>query len=140
MSMAVGEYLSVSSQRDAEKADIERETTELAEERGFHVLHGIVDSLWLEGGGDGAAFCSDVTRRIGIPLQLEGVYRWIVFLPNVSTGVGALNRYYGLYDHDEFKLRGIELRKHDTPEFINICQEAMLGELSRASNAARCMV
>jgi VIT1/CCC1 family predicted Fe2+/Mn2+ transporter len=32
MSMAVGEYLSVSSQRDAEKADIERETAELAEE------------------------------------------------------------------------------------------------------------
>ncbi len=50
--------------------------------------------------------------------------------------MGALNRYYGLYEHDEFKLRGIELRKHDTPEFINICQEAMLGELSYASNAA----
>jgi DNA polymerase elongation subunit (family B) len=59
-----------------------------------------------------------------------------VFLPCKTTGVGALNRYYGLYDHDEFKLRGIELRKHDTPEFINIAQEAMLGELSLASNAA----
>lgn len=32
MSMAVGEYLSVSSQRDAEQADIARETAELAEE------------------------------------------------------------------------------------------------------------
>jgi VIT1/CCC1 family predicted Fe2+/Mn2+ transporter len=30
MSMAVGEYLSVSSQRDAERADIEKETAELA--------------------------------------------------------------------------------------------------------------
>lgn len=30
MSMAVGEYVSVSSQRDAERADIERETRELA--------------------------------------------------------------------------------------------------------------
>lgn len=58
-----------------------------------------------------------------------------MFLPCKTTGVGALNRYYGLYEHDEFKLRGIELRKHDTPEFINICQEAMLGELSLASNA-----
>jgi len=29
MSMAVGEYVSVSSQRDSEKADIERETREL---------------------------------------------------------------------------------------------------------------
>ena len=30
MSMAVGEYVSVSSQRDAEQADIEREKRELA--------------------------------------------------------------------------------------------------------------
>ena len=30
MSMAVGEYVSVSSQRDAEKADVEREKRELA--------------------------------------------------------------------------------------------------------------
>ena len=30
MSMAVGEYVSVSSQRDAEQADVERETRELA--------------------------------------------------------------------------------------------------------------
>jgi vacuolar iron transporter family protein len=32
MSMAVGEYVSVSSQRDAERADVERETRELASE------------------------------------------------------------------------------------------------------------
>src|SRR3989449_3538449 len=44
--------------------------------------------------------------------------------------------YTTLFRSDEFKLRGIELRKHDTPEFINICQEAMLGELSLASTAA----
>jgi VIT1/CCC1 family predicted Fe2+/Mn2+ transporter len=30
MSMAVGEYVSVSSQRDAEQADVERETRELS--------------------------------------------------------------------------------------------------------------
>ena len=50
--------------------------------------------------------------------------------------MGALNRYYGLFDHDEFKIRGIELRRHDTPAFINLCQEAMLGELSLARNAS----
>src|SRR5580692_10730953 len=34
MSMAVGEYVSVSSQRDAEQADIDKETRELAEQPG----------------------------------------------------------------------------------------------------------
>src|SRR5213079_2306843 len=77
-----------------------------------------------------------IAGSIGLPIELEGRYKWIVFLPCKTTGVGALNRYYGLFQDDEFKLRGIELRKHDTPEFINICQEAMLGELSLASTAA----
>src|SRR6202047_4056918 len=53
MSMAVGEYVSVSSQRDAEQADIEREKIELAtqpqaEERelaGIYVKRGLDERL-----------------------------------------------------------------------------------------------
>lgn len=112
---------------------------EIAESHRHEVVHGIVDSVWLRPKSD-----ADDIRKVqghiagstGLPIELEGRYKWIVFLPCKTTGVGALNRYYGLFDHDEFKLRGIELRKHDTPEFINICQEAMLGELSLASTAA----
>jgi DNA polymerase elongation subunit (family B) len=105
-------------------------TAEMAEARGFRILHGIVDSLWLEGGGDASAFCSDVTRRVGIPLQLEGIYRWIVFLPNVTNGVGALNRYYGLFENGEMKLRGIALRKTDTPTLVRDLQTDLLDLLS----------
>ena len=56
MSMAVGEYLSVSSQRDAQKADIEREKGEIAESpklelnelAGIYVNRGLDRSLALE--------------------------------------------------------------------------------------------
>ncbi|HYT00237.1 MAG TPA: DNA polymerase domain-containing protein [Thermoplasmata archaeon] len=114
-------------------------TMEVAESHGYEVVHGIVDSVWLRAkpGADPIDKVREhIAGSIGLPIELEGHYKWIVFLPCKTTGVGALNRYYGLFNHDEFKLRGIELRKHDTPEFINICQEAMLGELSLASNAA----
>jgi len=111
--------------------EIMLQTAEMAEARGFRILHGIVDSLWLEGGGDGAAFCSDVSRRIGIPLQLEGVYRWIVFLPNVSTGVGALNRYYGLFSDGEMKLRGIAVRRGDTTGLVKRLQGELLEGMAR---------
>ncbi|MGQ0796851.1 MAG: DNA polymerase domain-containing protein [Methanobacteriota archaeon] len=117
--------------------DILVRTMEIAESHRHEVVHGIVDSVWLRPKAD-ADPIDTVHRHIagstGLPIELEGRYKWIVFLPCKTTGVGALNRYYGLLDHDEFKLRGIELRKHDTPDFINICQEAMLGELSYASN------
>ena len=119
--------------------DILVHSMEIAESHRHEVVHGIVDSLWLrpKADADDARVVQDhIAGSTGLPIELEGRYKWIVFLPCKTTGVGALNRYYGLYDHDEFKLRGIELRKHDTPEFINIAQEAMLGELSLASNAA----
>src|SRR3989475_13256886 len=112
---------------------------EIAEQHGYEVVHGIVDSLWLRPtakAGDVRKLIEHIHAELGLPIDLEGTYRWIVFLPCKTTGVGALNRYYGMFQDDEFKLRGIELRKHDTPEFINNCQEAMLGELSLASTEA----
>src|SRR3989441_1288274 len=114
-------------------------TMEIAESHGYEVVHGIVDSVWLRPTANADSIekvREHIAGSIGLPIELEGRYKWIVFLPCKTTGVGALNRYYGLFQDDEFKLRGIELRKHDTPEFINICQEAMLGELSIASTAA----
>jgi DNA polymerase elongation subunit (family B) len=119
--------------------DILVRTMEIAESHGYEVVHGIVDSVWLRPKPNADPIekvREHIAGSIGLPIELEGRYKWIVFLPCKTTGVGALNRYYGLFENDEFKLRGIELRKHDTPEFINICQEAMLGALSLASTAA----
>ncbi|KPJ70866.1 hypothetical protein AMJ52_09330, partial [candidate division TA06 bacterium DG_78] len=59
----------------------------------------------------------------------------VVFLPCKTTGIGALNRYYGIFQNGEMKLRGIELRKHDTPPFVNEAQRMILNELSHANNA-----
>src|SRR5256712_13692093 len=114
-------------------------TMEIAESHGYEVVHGIVDSVWLRPTANADPIekvREHIAGSIGLPIELEGRYKWIRFLPCKTTGLGALNRYYGLFQDDELKLRGIELRKHDTPEFINICQEAMLGELSIASTAA----
>jgi len=111
---------------------------EIAEAHGYEVVHGIVDSLWLrakEGAEDLQRLIDHLSGYAGIPVDLEGVYKWIVFLPCKTTGVGALNRYYGLLQNGEMKIRGIEVRKHDTPEFINQMQDSILQELKKANNA-----
>ncbi len=117
--------------------DILVKTMEIAERYGYEVLHGIVDCLWLAPNGykDHEAFCDYVSKYIDIPLELEGVYKWLVFLPNKTTGVGALNRYYGLFENGEMKVRGIDLRKRDTPELIKKAQLDMLKVLSKANNS-----
>ena len=110
-------------------------TMELAESAGFEILHGIVDSLWVKG-RDPEKLCELVTRKIGIPLELKGEFRWIVFLPNKSNGTGALNRYYGVMKNGKLKVRGIEMRRSDMPRLIINLQEAMLKRLAEAKTAS----
>jgi len=94
-----------------------------AEAAGYRVVHGIVDSLWLrpldvEHPPDPEAFARTMSERFDLPLGYEGRYRWILFLPATTHGLGVPNRYYGLYEHGEFKLRGIGSRRHDTPALL----------------------
>ena len=108
------------------------QAAEIAEAHGFEILHGIVDSLWLKGSGDPHRFCEHVSGHIGIPLEPEGVYKWIVFLPDRAHGLGVLNRYYGMFEDGRLKLRGIELRRRDTCGLVRDMQEDILDRLSRA--------
>jgi len=119
-------------------------TMRIAEQRGFEVIHGIVDSLWLKKEGadprDYAELCGSVSREIGVPLNVEGRYRWIVFLPSKThAGFPVLNRYYGAFDSRKIKLRGIEARRADTPKFIHDAQVDMIKILAKARNSEEFM-
>lgn len=120
-------------------------TVRIAEERGFEVVHGIVDSLWLKKKGaeprDYAELCGTVSREIGVSLNVEGRYRWIVFLPSKThAGVPVLNRYYGVFDSGKIKIRGIEARRADTPKFIYDAQMDMIRVLAKARNSQEFLV
>ena len=109
--------------------EILMQTKAIAEEMGFTVLHGIVDSLWVRGPAV-AALKEQVDRRTGLPTEIEH-FDWIVFLPQKDR-TGAYNRYYGRLDDGSIKVRGIAARRHDTPEFIRTMQKEMLTAMSRA--------
>jgi DNA polymerase elongation subunit (family B) len=114
-------------------------TAAMAEQHGFEVIHGIVDSLWLKKEGvsprEVADFCREVTSAVGVQLGVEGKYRWIVFLPSkVLEGVPVLNRYYGVFENGEVKMRGIEARRGDTPCFLYKAQMEMIRKLAEANS------
>ena len=107
---------------------------------GWETLHGLVDSLWLRPVVPGRTpdperFAEQVSAEFDLPLSYEGRYRWVVFLPAVTHGFGVPNRYYGLYESGEFKLRGIGLRRHDTPMVLRRFEEEILAALARAADA-----
>jgi DNA polymerase elongation subunit (family B) len=111
-----------------------------AERVGYRILHGLVDSLWLVpnrpgGGPDPEEFARRMSDEFDLPLGFEGRYRWVVFLPAVTHGLGVPNRYYGRYESGEFKLRGIGVRRHDTPTVIRRFESEVLAALAPAQDA-----
>jgi DNA polymerase, archaea type len=111
----------------------------IAEQRGFTVIHGIVDSLWLKKENSSTQqcvdYCNEVSVKIGVPLHFEGHYRWIVFLSSkMHPKIGVLNRYYGVMEDGKVKVRGIEVRRGDTPPFIFDAQMNMIKALAPATS------
>ena len=112
----------------------------MAESRGFTVIHGIVDSLWLK--KDEATIheyidlCHEISHEIGVPLNFEGRYKWIAFLPSkMHPRIGVLNRYYGVMENGKVKVRGLEVRRRDTPRFVYDAQMEMIKVLSSANSS-----
>ena len=117
-------------------------TKEIVEERGFRVLHLYVDGLWIhkpgaEGRPDYDALLNEIHAETGLHIALEGVYRWLAFLPSrTEPRVAVANRYFGAFEDGSLKVRGIEARRRDTPSYIKETQLGMLDILSRERDAA----
>lgn len=114
---------------------------EAAENMDFEILHMYVDGLWVQKPGcktpaDFEALLAEITERTGLSISMDGVYRWVVFLPSrVNAGVPVPNRYFGVFQDGSIKVRGIEARRRDTAPFIAETQLRLLDILSRAEDA-----
>jgi DNA polymerase-2 len=68
---------------------------------------------------------------------MDGVYRWVVFLPSrLNERVPVPNRYFGVFQDGSVKVRGIEARRRDTAPFITETQLNLLEILSQALDAS----
>lgn len=117
-----------------------QDAAHLAESKGFRLIHGIVDSLWLKKENaneqDYRRLQAQIEEATGFPISFEGIYRWIVFLPSKThKDIPALNRYYGVFKNGKVKHRGIETRRHDTPPIIKQAILEILNNFAKAKNA-----
>ena len=111
---------------------------ELAESQGYEVLHALVDSVWLLKPGaveaDYEALAREISSATALPMSVEGIYQWIVFVPSkTSPRIGVPNRYFGVMRNGKLKVRGIEMRRHDCAPLVATMQEEILEVLKRAS-------
>ena len=138
---------------------------DVARDAGYEVMHGIVDSLWLQrlepGAADVERLAALVERATGVRFEPQGRYHWIVFLPTRmhqarhAPRVGAPNRFYGLFDKEpdapsrsqagqdvddiaggRLKVRGVEMRQSSCPPVVARAQRAALEALAQTTSAA----
>ena len=104
----------------------------IAQDMGYKVIHGIVDSLWLKGNEDRLGeYIDRVNKETKILLEYEGKYSWIVFLPSKEyEGIGVANRYYGKLE-GEIEEKGIHSKRRDTPKFFKRLQRDILNEMGQ---------
>ncbi|MEA3137152.1 MAG: polymerase, partial [Thermoplasmata archaeon] len=96
---------------------------EIANEEGYRMVHELTDCAFLQRKGvtreDALRLARRITLDVGVPLEVEGVYRWLVLLPSklhsTTSPVGVPNRYYGKFEDGTLKVRGIEVQRHSTP-------------------------
>jgi DNA polymerase-2 len=111
---------------------------EVAEDLGFTVLHMYVDCLFVQQQGyqrpaDFTPLMNAIVDKTGIPIALEGVFKWVAFLASKKDArVPVPNQYFGVFLDRSLKFRGIELRRRDTTVWVRKVQLAVLEILARA--------
>jgi len=112
---------------------------EVAEDMGFTILHMYVDCLFIQQEGferpsDFTPLMNAIESKTGIPIALEGVFKWVAFLSSKRDArVPVPNQYFGAFLDGALKYRGIELRRRDTTTWVRKIQLAVLNILAYAN-------
>jgi DNA polymerase, archaea type len=125
----------------------------ISEKYGCRVLHGIVDSIWIQCKNTNANITTTVNtkkkedeyfylklkesieQQTGFNISFEGLYKWIIFTSSKQNDTLPVpNRYFGSFESNSLKIRGLETRRHDTPAFFSKFQNEILEVMARGNN------
>ena len=110
------------------------------EDAGWHVVHGIVDSIWVTPANGREQrpleeVAREVSTEVGIELEYECAFEWVAFCPMRNSDSGALTRYFGKRRGETYpdaglgnasKTRGIEGRQRSTSAWVEDVQNEAL--------------
>lgn len=108
------------------------------EEEGWKVLHGIIDSIWIQPEKQKKPvkeINKKISEEVGIKLEYENEYEWLAFCPRRNSEAGALTRYFGKKKDGGYKVRGIEMRQKSTPKYIKQKQKKLIKKYDEEKNA-----
>lgn len=105
---------------------------ETAEDMGFEVIQLYVDGLWVQHPDktrpeDIEPLLLEIQERTGLPISLDGIYRWVIFVGSrQNKDRPVANRYFGVFQDGTIKVRGIDARRRDSTPFVSQSQMHLL--------------
>jgi len=106
-------------------------TKDIIQEQGFELIYADTDSVFLKKQDasrvDYESVRDILTRETGLPISLQHHYKFLMLLPlEADEKMEALKHYFGITQDNELIARGIEVRRHDIPNFIKEFQTELL--------------
>ncbi|MEM1507888.1 MAG: DNA polymerase domain-containing protein [Candidatus Bathyarchaeia archaeon] len=112
----------------------------IAMQNGFEVIYADSDSLSIKKKGasrrDFEDLAGEISERTGLPIALDKHFKFLVLLKQeADPNIDATRRYFGKLTNGELFYRGIELRRHDYPDFIKKFETELMEILFDAEDA-----
>jgi len=106
-------------------------TKDIIQRLGFELVYADTDSVFLKKDGATRSDYENVMKILssetGLSISLDYQYKFLVLLPlEADERIEALKHYFGITYDGEIITRGIETRRHDTPNFIKQFQYDLL--------------
>jgi DNA polymerase elongation subunit (family B) len=111
--------------------DVLLKTKDIIQQLGFGLVYTDTDSVFLKKNGATRSDYENVleilSSETGLCISLDYHYKFLVLLPlEADEKIEALKHYFGITFDGEIITRGIETRRHDTPNFIKQFQYDLL--------------
>jgi len=110
------------------------ETMNIAMGKGFEVIYADTDSIFVKKKGasreDYGKLAENISKEVQLPIALDHHFKFLVLLTQeADPEFEATRRYFGKLINDKLYYRGVELRRHDCPEFLKRFQKGLMETL-----------
>jgi DNA polymerase elongation subunit (family B) len=116
-------------------------TKDVVQKLGCELIYADTDSIFIKN-PDGVAATNQYEKIVsilrgetGLPISVEHNFKFLVLLPlQADEKIEALKQYYGVTHEGHLVVRGVEIRRHDTPKLIKEFQTELLSALFDCEN------
>ena len=116
-------------------------TKDTVQKLGYQLIYADTDSVFIKNSNGITAtdqyetIVNTLRKETGLPISIEHDFKFLVQLPlEANEKIEALKQYYGVTSEGKLVVRGVEIRKHDTPNLIKQVQTELLSTLFDCKN------